>query len=128
MEAFSTGPTRIQLRRKDPTAWQEFHDDFAKHSPLGLARCMQGVVMARKTILQMEAELREIKTPTFIMVGDEDEPCIEPGLFMKSTIPNSGLCLFPHCGHLLNLEEPELFNAAVLDFLIRVEKGAWPAF
>jgi pimeloyl-ACP methyl ester carboxylesterase len=88
---------------------------------------MQGVVLARRTILQMEAQLREIKTPTLIMVGDEDEPCIEPGLFMKRTIANSGLSVFPHCGHLLNLEEPELFNAMVLDFLVRVEKGAWPA-
>jgi proline iminopeptidase len=60
-----------------------------------------------------------------IMVGDEDEPCLEPALFMKRRIPNAGLVVFPKSGHCINLEEPALFNHAVLDFLTAVEQGKW---
>ena len=59
------------------------------------------------------------------MIGDEDEPCIEPGIFMKRTIPVSGLSCFPQSGHAINLEEPDLFNRTVLDFLTAVEAERW---
>jgi hypothetical protein len=34
--------------------------------------------------------------------------------------------ILPKSGHAINLEEPELFNRAVLDFVTAVEAGAWP--
>ena len=61
------------------------------------------------------------------MTGDEDDDCMEPSIFMKRAIPGSGLVMFPRSGHAINLEEPDLFNRAVLDFLTAVESGAWPA-
>jgi 3-oxoadipate enol-lactonase len=61
------------------------------------------------------------------VVGDEDDRCIEPSLFLKDAISASGLVVFPKTGHVVNLEEPDLFNAAVGDFLSRVEAGRWPA-
>ena len=60
-----------------------------------------------------------------IMVGNEDDPCIEPGIAMKRCIPSSGLVVFPQSGHAINLEEPDLFNRVVLDFLTAVEAGKW---
>ncbi len=59
------------------------------------------------------------------MIGDEDEPCIEPAVFMKRNIPMSGLSVFPQGGHAINLEEPDLFNRTVSDFLAAVEAGRW---
>jgi pimeloyl-ACP methyl ester carboxylesterase len=59
------------------------------------------------------------------VVGDEDDRCIEPALFLKDTLPAGGLVMFPKTGHAVNLEEPELFNAVVGDFLSRVEAGRW---
>jgi pimeloyl-ACP methyl ester carboxylesterase len=59
------------------------------------------------------------------MIGDEDEPCIEPAIFMKRHIQPSGLVVFPQTGHTMNLEEPDLFNRVVLDFLTLVEAGKW---
>ena len=61
------------------------------------------------------------------MVGDEDARCIEPSLFLKETIPASGLVMLPKTGHVVNLEEPDLFNTIVGDFLTRVDAGRWPA-
>jgi hypothetical protein len=33
--------------------------------------------------------------PVLIVVGDEDDACIEPSLFLKQNIPASGLAVFP---------------------------------
>jgi hypothetical protein len=44
---------------------------------------------------------------------------------MKRCIPAAGLALLPKSGHAINLEEPELFNRLLGDFLHRVETGRW---
>ena len=44
---------------------------------------------------------------------------------MKRCISRSGLVVLPRSGHAINLEEPDLFNRAVLDFLTAVEAGRW---
>ena len=59
------------------------------------------------------------------MVGDEDDHCLQPGIFLKKTIPACGLAVLPKTGHTLNLEEPELFNQLLAEFLAQVEAGAW---
>jgi pimeloyl-ACP methyl ester carboxylesterase len=66
-----------------------------------------------------------MRVPTLIMVGDEDEPCINPSVFLKRCIPTSGLVTFAQSGHAINLEEPDGFNRAVWDFLTLVEAGTW---
>jgi pimeloyl-ACP methyl ester carboxylesterase len=124
-ELFTRGPTRVQLQRKDPRSWQAFYDDFLLHSAVGLALTMKGVVLKRQTIYALQSELRRLGMPTLVMVGDEDDACIEPAIFMKRNIPKSGLIVFPQSGHLINLEEPDLFNRAVLDFLISVATETW---
>ncbi len=65
--------------------------------------------------------------PMLILAGDEDDGCLEPALFMKRQMPFAGLALLPKTGHLLNLEEPALFNRLCADFLHAVELGRWPA-
>ena len=81
--------------------------------------------MNRPTVFELEDKLKSLRVPTLIMIGDEDEPCIEPGIFMKRTIPISGLSCFPQSGQAINLEEPDLFNRTVLDFLTTVEAERW---
>ena len=48
-----------------------------------------------------------------MLVGDEDEGCLEPALMLKRTIPTAGLAVLPRTGHTANLEEPDVFNRAV---------------
>jgi len=51
--------------------------------------------------------------------------CLEPALFLKQNMPSSGLVVFPQSGHVINLEEAELFNRVVSDFLTSIEAGSW---
>ena len=122
---YGTTNIRVQLRRKDPMGFETFARLLSEHSATGSALTYQGFVMNRPTVFELEDKLKSLRVPTLIMIGDEDEPCIEPGIFMKRTIPISGLSCFPQSGHAINLEEPDLFNRTVLDFLTAVEAERW---
>ena len=50
---------------------------------------------------------------------------MDPAIFMKRNIPGAGLAVFPQAGHTINLEEPDLYNRTVSDFLTAVEAGKW---
>ena len=86
---------------------------------------LRGVQGKRRSIYELESSLNSLQVPTLIMVGDEDDPCLEPSVFMKKHIPNSGLVVFPRTGHAANLEEPELFNRVTFDFFLAVEGDRW---
>lgn len=125
MDDYSNSNTRAQLLRKDPLGFEEFRQGLMEHSPLGSALTFAGVQGRRPTIFALEDRMKALRVPTLIMTGDEDEPCIETSVFMKRCIPQSGLAVIPQSGHAINLEEPDLFNRLVFDFLTAVEQGAW---
>ena len=125
-EFYAKGPTRVQFMDKDPTGWQEFYEMFCAQSAKGHALTMRGVQMTRPSIYELEAGMERMTLPTLIVTGDEDEPCLEPALFMKRKIRSSGLVVIPKAGHAVNLEDPDAFNRAVLDFLTAVDAGRWP--
>ena len=122
---YSRGPTRVQFIDKDPRGWQEFAEQLAEHSARGAAMTFRGVQAQRPSVFELEAHMQQLQVPTLIITGDEDEPCLEPALFMKRTIPTAGLVVLPKSGHTINLEEPDAFNRAVSDFLTAVEAGKW---
>ena len=124
-EEYARGRTRLSFQRKDPRGWEEFKNMLAGHSPLGSALTFLGVQARRPSIFEQQTQLQELAVPTLIICGDEDEPCIDPSVFMKRNITRPGLVMFPQTGHTLNLEEPDLFNRTVLNFLTAVEAGAW---
>jgi len=122
---YAVGPARVQLLRKDPTGYEEFRTLLFNHSAKGSANTMRGVQAGRPPIFVWEQDLHKLELPVLIMTGDEDEPCVDPSVFLKRHIKRSGLVMFPQSGHAINLEEPDLFNRAILDFLTAVEAGKW---
>ena len=123
---YTKGPTRVQLMDKDPKGWRELYDQFVAQSAQGHALTMRGVQMTRPSVYELENDLERLEVPTLIVTGDEDEPCLEPALYLKRKIRSSGLLVLPKSGHTINLEEPEAFNRGVLDFLTAVDGGRWP--
>jgi pimeloyl-ACP methyl ester carboxylesterase len=124
---YAIGPTRIRFQQKDPRGWAEFAQQYAEHSSKGQALTMRGVQMKRPSLYELVDDMRKITTPTLIVTGDEDDPCIEPGVLMKRAIPTSGLVVIPQAGHTINIEDPEAFNRAVGEFLSIVDAGRWTA-
>lgn len=99
--------------------------DFAEHDAQGSALTMRGVQARRPSIYDLEESLRRMDVPVLIIAGDEDDHCLQPGLFLKRMIPASGLAILPKTGHTINLDEPAMFNMLVADFLAQVEQGRW---
>lgn len=125
VERFGALPTRQVFRAKDPRGWEEFLGYLGEHPAAAAARLIRGVILRRRTIFELEPELRALAVPTLVMIGDQDEPCVEPALFMRRHIPHAGLVTLPMSGHTINIEEPALFNLHVNEFLGAVENGRW---
>ena len=124
-DTYAAGPTRVQFSDKDPVGYKEFHDLLRRGSAKGHALTMRGVQMQRPSIYELTDRMAKLDVPTLVMTGDEDEPCLEPSIHMKRTIPTAGLVIIPKSGHTINLEEPDAFNRAVLDFVTAVDAGRW---
>jgi 3-oxoadipate enol-lactonase len=124
-KTYGMGPSRVPFLLKDPRGFAQFSEQLAEHDAQGSANTSRGFQGARPSLYDFESEISKLTIPALIVVGDEDERCIEPSLFLKRTIAASGLVMFPKTGHVVNLEEPDLFNQVVGDFLARVDAGRW---
>ena len=63
---------------------------------------------------------KTINVPTFIMVGELDT--LTPPSMSKEImkeIKDSSLAIIPNAGHLINIENPKIFNQKLLEFLDR---------
>jgi pimeloyl-ACP methyl ester carboxylesterase len=125
IKVYQIGPARVQLQNKDPRAFREFCEEFAAHSALGSANTLRGVQARRPTLYSLERGLARMTVPTHILSGDEDNNCLEPGLFIKRACPAARLTVVPATGHAVNIEEPDLFNRLTDEFLTLVDSGRW---
>lgn len=122
---YARSPTRQPLLWKDPRGFEEFRRQFAEHSNIGSALTMRGYQLRRPTIYELQEPMHDIDLPTLIVTGDDDAPCLEPGLFMKRHIRTAALMVVPNSGHSINLEEIEAFNDALFDLWTAADSGTW---
>lgn len=123
---YAESAARMQYQNKDPRGWREFAAALAAHDARGSALTLRGVQAERPALDTMADALRAMRVPALIIAGDEDDHSLMASLFLKRALPASGLLVLPKTGHTINLEEPDAFNRAVLDFIAQVEAGRWP--
>ncbi len=122
---YAESSTRVQFQNKNPRGWAEFKLQLGEHSAVGAANTMRGYQKTRPSLYDLETQLSELRVPTLIVTGDEDEPCLEPALYLKRTISSAGLSVLPRSGHTINLEDPDLFNSVIQSFINTVDNGRW---
>ena len=125
-ERYAFGPTRVQFQAKDPRGFELFKQQLAEHSAVGSANTQLGCQKERPSLYELVDGMAALTVPTLIMTGDEDWPCLAPGLLMKRTIKTAALSVVPNCGHTINLEAPDDFNRILGEFLAQVDAGRWP--
>jgi pimeloyl-ACP methyl ester carboxylesterase len=125
-EKYAFGPTRVQFANKDPRGFAEFQRMLAEHDATGSANTQLGVQRERPSLYDLTDKMKALRVPTLVLTGDEDWPCLLPGILMKQNIPSAALAVMPNCGHGINLEDPGQFNRIVGDFLAQVDAGRWP--
>ena len=125
-DRYAFGPTRVQFENKDPRGFAEFRQMLSEHSAVGSANTQLGVQKERPSLYHLIEEMKDVAIPTLVITGDEDWPCLLPGILMKQTISSAALVVIPNSGHAINIEEPDEYNRIVGDFLAQVESGRWP--
>lgn len=125
IKPYQVGPSRVQFQNKDPRGFAQFCAEFAKHSALGSANTLRGVQAKRPTVQSLGSKLAKMRVPLHVVTGDEDNNCIEPGVFIKRVCPSAWLTVVPNCGHAVNVEEPDFFNGITAEFLAQVDSGRW---
>ncbi len=122
---YQQNTARMQLGNKDPRGYQEFWRHFVQGSAQGHALTLRGVQARRPTLYRLERRFARMKVPTHLVVGDEDDGCLGPGVFIKRVCPAARLTVVAATGHVVNVEEPDYFNRITDDFLTLVDSGRW---
>jgi pimeloyl-ACP methyl ester carboxylesterase len=84
----------------------------------GLARAARGMLAQKDS--RVINSLPAIVVPTLIVVGANDTPFLAATDYMAAKIPGAKKVIIPDAGHSANLDQPHIFNAAVVDFLARL--------
>ena len=90
----------------------------AHRSADGLAGAARG--MLAQGDARIINSLPTVAVPTLIIVGANDKPFLAATDYMASKIPGAQKVVIPDAGHSANLDQPQLFNRAVGDFLGRL--------
>ena len=84
-----------------------------------LATSVAGYIGCSEAIRQLNylEQLSEIKTPTLIIVGEDDPGTpVAASKAMHERIPGSRLAVLPSAAHLSNIEQAEAFNSMLMGF------------
>ena len=105
--------------------WRERHPEvLARMEAMILATPPEGFVGAVAAIMgfDVSGRLSEIRAPTFVVVGAEDQ-ALPPthSERIAAGIPGARLTVIEAAAHIANVEQPERFTAALLDFLGEVD-------
>ncbi|MBT2162163.1 alpha/beta fold hydrolase [Zobellia barbeyronii] len=65
----------------------------------------------------------DINIPTLYVMGGEDYLFLPSVKKMVQKQSQSSLLTIEHCGHVVNVEQPQLFNRFVIDFVADVDRG-----
>jgi pimeloyl-ACP methyl ester carboxylesterase len=124
---YGDAPMRQTHKHKDPRGFAEFMGMLAEHSPQGHALTMTQLQARRPNLWDMAEQLKKFSVPLLIIVGDEDESCLDGSVFLKRATPTAGLLVIPRSSHNITSEEPAMFNAALADLFAAAEAGRWMA-
>lgn len=124
---YGDGPTRQSQKYKDPRGYAHFVKMLSEHSNVGHSLTMANLQAKRPTLWEMEADLKSFKPPLLVVVGDEDDWCVDASIYLRRTVPTAGLLVVPRTGHTVTSEEPDKFNAALAELFAESEGGRWLA-
>ena len=81
----------------------------------GLAKAARGMLTQRNP--NVINSLPTIGVPALVVVGANDTPFIAASDYMAAKIPGAKKVVIPGAGHAANIDQPEAFNRAVVEFL-----------
>jgi len=96
----------------------EIEQMFNKVNPQAAVAALRGLAARRDNTDLLD----KISVPTLLIFGEEDKVThLEAAEKMADAIPDAKLVKIENAGHYSNLEQPEAFNQALIDFIKIVE-------
>jgi pimeloyl-ACP methyl ester carboxylesterase len=109
-------PAHERVTRERP-GYQEFNDrKLTDTAPSAYAGLLDAMFEASD---RLDA-LRSLSMPTFVIVGEQDEPIVKPSIAMAEAIPHAELAVIPDAGHSPQFENPDAWWSALSSFVARV--------
>ena len=113
--------TDVAMRRLFATEFQAQHPDLMRDRREAFLRTDPEVFHAACEALaelDLRPQLDEVKVPALVLVGEHDEATPPPMSHeLAAGLPNARLVTIPGCAHVPQLQSPEVFLAAIGDFL-----------
>ncbi|MBI3988282.1 MAG: alpha/beta fold hydrolase [candidate division NC10 bacterium] len=106
-------PFMSGLSEKRPEWVKRHKAKLVRWSPVGLAWSTRAIMR----MASLTDRLQEIRVPTLAIVGERDTAYIPFAERYQRTIPQCKKVVIPGATHMTNLEEPELFNTVLQNFL-----------
>jgi 2-succinyl-6-hydroxy-2,4-cyclohexadiene-1-carboxylate synthase len=112
-ERFAFGPGAGLTERDSALVRQ----GFLEHTPHGLAGALRGFLAPWPPVRERAAELERVRVPTLLLAGERDAPSVRASRDLAAILPAAQLAIVPDAGHVVNLQQPAAFNAALVEFL-----------
>lgn len=103
-----------------PEFLKRHKDDVEFHKHITLSANPQSYAEACRALTKFDVtgDLMKIKKPTLILAGELDRVTpVSDAIVLNTRIENSLMKILPDCGHMIQIEKPELFNTIVSRFL-----------
>lgn len=68
-------------------------------------------------------DLATLSMPALVIIGENDKPFLRAAEVMAAKLPRSRHVIIPGAGHIVNIEEAEVFNREMIDFLSKLDSG-----
>ena len=102
----------------DPIGWSERH--FQPRHKVDNAHHKVVTRLVLENIVG-SVELVGISVPALVLVGEDDKPYRRAGEVMSAKLQNARHVVVPDAGHIVNIEQPDVFEREVLAFLADLE-------
>lgn len=111
------GPTCIGSKPELPAA-RAAAEAIRAQSVSGVARFGREVSGPAPPVID---ELATLEMPALVMVGENDKPFRRAAEVMVAKLPRARLLVIPDAGHIVNIEEAELFNRELIAYLAELD-------
>jgi pimeloyl-ACP methyl ester carboxylesterase len=107
----------------DPAGAALVRQGFLEHRPHALAHTLRELLARLEPVEALAARLSELRLPTLVIAGERDEASLPVCRTLAKALPAAELVVIPEAGHVVNLAAPAAFDAALLGFLDRLDRG-----
>lgn len=115
------GPTTMASR---PDVVAHVRSMMLATPPAGAAAALRGRALRREYVSTLE----QLEAPALVVVGSDDSfVSLADAQRLHGLMPHSRLAVIGDAGHLPNLERPDAFNAALVEFLADATSGVHPS-